>query len=48
MRQALWPSAPGEHADEIAWFFKVVATTPAEVLLAVDEAGRVVGFGELV
>jgi aminoglycoside 6'-N-acetyltransferase I len=47
MRQALWPSAPGEHAGEIASFFRGDRRNPAEVLLALDESGRPVGFAEV-
>jgi aminoglycoside 6'-N-acetyltransferase I len=47
MRQALWPSADGEHAAEIAEFFRGHRSDPAEVLLAVDESGQAVGFIEL-
>ena len=47
MRQKLWPAAGGEHAVEIARFFDGVRANPAEVLLAVDEAGQPVGFAEL-
>src|SRR5712692_3375100 len=47
MRQALWPSAPGEHAGEIAAFFKGPGRDPAEVLLAVDDSGRAIGFAEM-
>lgn len=47
MRQALWPSADGEHAAEITSFFEGDRSNPAEVLLAVDESGQAVGFVEL-
>lgn len=47
MRQALWPSAEGEHAAEIASFFEGDRSNPAEVLIAVDETGHAVGFVEL-
>jgi len=47
MRQLLWPSAPGEHAGEIARFFSGDRRNPAEVLLAIDERGRAIGFAEL-
>jgi aminoglycoside 6'-N-acetyltransferase I len=46
MRQALWPSVPGEHAGEIAAFFTGDRRNPAEVLLAFDDAGRALGFAE--
>lgn len=47
MRQALWPSASGEHAEEIASFFRGDRRNPAEVLLAVDDSARVIGFAEV-
>lgn len=47
MREALWPSAPGEHAGDIASFFSGARRDPAEVLLAVDDAGRALGFAEM-
>lgn len=47
MRQLLWPSVPGEHAGEIARFFSGDRRNPAEVLLAIDERGRAIGFAEL-
>jgi aminoglycoside 6'-N-acetyltransferase I len=47
LRQALWPAAPGEHAGEIAAFFRGDRRNPAEVLLALDESGRAVGFAEV-
>ena len=47
MRQALWPSKPGEHGREIARYFEGEAKEPLEVLLAFDEQGRAIGFIEL-
>lgn len=47
MRQSLWPSAPGEHAAEIAAYFRGNPRNPAEVFLAYDEAGHAIGFVEL-
>lgn len=47
MRQALWPSDPGEHAGEIADFFAGDRNNPAEVLLAFDDDGRAIGFAEV-
>jgi aminoglycoside 6'-N-acetyltransferase I len=47
MRQALWPSDPGEHAEEIASFFAGDRRDPAEVLLAIDDSGRAIGFAEV-
>src|SRR5688572_9037711 len=46
MRQALWPSAPAEHAEEIDRYFAGRLREPVEVLLAFDE-GSAVGFIEL-
>ena len=36
-----------EHAGEIDQFFAGTLKNPLEVLLAVDEAGRTIGFAEL-
>lgn len=47
MRQALWPSPVGEHAGEIELFFKDYQRNPAEVLIAIEDSGRAVGFAEL-
>lgn len=47
MRQALWPSAHGEHAGEIAAFFDGDRNNPAQVLLAFDDSCRAVGFAEI-
>src|SRR5688572_19219192 len=47
MRQALWPSAPGEHAREIESYFNGTLFEPVEVLIAFDGAGSAVGFAEL-
>ena len=47
MRQALWPSDPGEHAGEIAAFFAGDRRNPAEVLLAFDDHGKAIGFAEI-
>lgn len=47
MRQALWPSAVGEHAGEIEGFFDGDRPNPAEVLIAIDESGRAIAFAEL-
>jgi aminoglycoside 6'-N-acetyltransferase I len=47
MRQQLWPSPTGEHAAEIELFFKGDRRNPAEVLIAIDESGRAIGFAEL-
>jgi aminoglycoside 6'-N-acetyltransferase I len=47
MRQKLWPSPPGEHALEIAASFGGELPGPANVLLALDEVGRAIGFAEI-
>jgi aminoglycoside 6'-N-acetyltransferase I len=47
MRQRLWPSAPGEPADEITLYFAGDLREPVEVLLAFDEQGEPVGLIEL-
>lgn len=47
MRQSLWPSAPGEHAREIAAFFGGDRRNPAEVFVAFDDAGHAIGFAEV-
>jgi aminoglycoside 6'-N-acetyltransferase I len=47
MRQSLWPSAPGEHAGEIAAFFGGDRSDPAEVFIALDDGGRAIGFAEV-
>ena len=47
IRQQLWPSPSGEHAEEIRQFFDGDRSIAAEVLIAVEESGRVIGFAEL-
>ena len=47
MREALWPSEPGEHAGEIEQFFQGELHEPLAVLLAFDESGQSLGFVEL-
>ncbi|HTE85366.1 MAG TPA: aminoglycoside 6'-N-acetyltransferase [Dehalococcoidia bacterium] len=47
MRQELWPSPQGEHAGEIRRFFDGRNNHLAEVLIAVEQHGRPVGFAEL-
>ena len=47
MRETLWPAESGEHARDIERFFAGERTMPAEVLMAVDQGGRAVGFAEL-
>jgi aminoglycoside 6'-N-acetyltransferase I len=46
MRQDLWPDEGG-HAKEIERFFTGELREPLEVLLAVNEEGRAIGFIEL-
>lgn len=47
MRDAFWPSAPGEHAREIATYFRGELREPMEVLLALDPSDQIIGFAEL-
>jgi aminoglycoside 6'-N-acetyltransferase I len=48
MRAALWPEGGSSgHAREIEQFFGGALQMPLEVLLAVDETGKPVGFAEL-
>jgi aminoglycoside 6'-N-acetyltransferase I len=47
MRQAMWPSPPGEHAAEISEFFRANRGNPAAVFLALEDDGSAVGFAEL-
>jgi aminoglycoside 6'-N-acetyltransferase I len=47
MREALWPSEPGEHTREIERYFAGELRDPVEVLLACDEQGEAVGLIEL-
>lgn len=48
MRMALWPDgSEAEHAREIEGYFTGKVQAPAEVLLAEDSSGRVIGFAEL-
>lgn len=46
MRQKLWPSHASGHGREIAAFFHGDRSDPAEVLVAVDERGELIGFAE--
>jgi aminoglycoside 6'-N-acetyltransferase I len=47
MRQALWPSEPGEHAHEIAALVGGHRPNREETLIAFDDSGRALGFVEL-
>jgi aminoglycoside 6'-N-acetyltransferase I len=48
MRRALWPDDPDDtHPAEIARFFGGALRNPLEVLIAVDQEQRAVGFAEL-
>jgi aminoglycoside 6'-N-acetyltransferase I len=47
MREALWPSAPGEHAEEIDRYFAGNLREPVEVLLAFDDDDEALGVIEL-
>jgi aminoglycoside 6'-N-acetyltransferase I len=47
MRDALWPSAPGEHRAEIDRYFDGELREPVEVLLAFDNRNEAIGLMEL-
>jgi aminoglycoside 6'-N-acetyltransferase I len=47
MRSALWLGDLEEHRDAANRFFKGHRHEPAEVLLALDDGGRAIGFAEL-
>jgi len=47
MRQELWPAPQGEHGAEIQQYFAGRNRHLAEVLVAVEEHGRSIGFAEL-
>ncbi len=47
LRQLLWPAPPGEHEREIASFFGGDRGDPAEVILAIGDDGRALGFAEV-
>ena len=48
MRDALWPEyASTWHADEIAQFFAGKLSMPLAVLVAENDAGKLLGFAEL-
>ena len=47
MRRALWPGEVAEHAADVAAFFEGQAREPLAVLVAADEADRLIGFAEL-
>jgi aminoglycoside 6'-N-acetyltransferase I len=47
MRQELWPAPRGEHAAEIQRFFDGRYKQLAEVLVALEDGGRAIGFAEL-
>lgn len=47
MRDALWPSRPGEHAAEIAGFFATGWVLPTQCFIAFDAAGKAAGFVEI-
>lgn len=48
MRHALWPDGSAEsHAEEVAQFFDGTLRMPLAALVALDDAGRPVGFAEL-
>ncbi len=47
LRRALWPGQVSEHAAEVAAFFEGQVREPLAVLVAADEADRLIGFAEL-
>ena len=47
MRTALWPEEPLDHPKEAARYFAGTLKEPLEVLIAVDGAGRPLGFAEV-
>jgi aminoglycoside 6'-N-acetyltransferase I len=47
LRRALWPGEECEHAAEVAAFFQGQVREPLAVLVAADEADRLIGFAEL-
>jgi aminoglycoside 6'-N-acetyltransferase I len=48
MRDELWPSAPGDHARDIAAFFAGAGRQGLEAaLMAVGDDGELIGFVEL-
>lgn len=47
MREALWPSLPGRHAQDIERYFAGELREPLEVFLAFDDHGEAVGLIEL-
>jgi aminoglycoside 6'-N-acetyltransferase I len=47
MRQALWPEGASDHPFEIASYFAGRLREPLQVLLALDDAEKPVGFAEL-
>ena len=48
MRESLWPDYDGVwHAIEVDKYFAGKLSMPLEVLIAVDESGRAMGFAEL-
>ena len=47
LRRALWPGQESERAAEVAAFFEGQVREPLVVLVAADEADRLIGFAEL-
>jgi aminoglycoside 6'-N-acetyltransferase I len=47
MREALWPSLPGRHVQDIERYFAGELREPLEVFLAFDDHGEAVGLIEL-
>ena len=46
LRQALWPSEPGEHEEEIAQFFASPEERPETTIVA-EREGEILGFVEV-
>lgn len=47
LRQRLWPAPPGEHERETAAFFEGNRRDPVEVILAIGDDERAIGFAEV-
>lgn len=47
MRQRLWPDESDGHTRDVDAYFRGAAAMPLEVLVAVDDADRPIGFVEL-
>ena len=47
MRATLWPDEAGDHARDVAAFFRGELAMPLAVLIARDPHGEAIGFAEL-